>query len=99
MTRALVLNPTTGNLETSAILPHIALRPELHYKEISYPDANTLRVSYYTNSSKTTELYRITVTRTNGVITSRTDVDYTKNITRNTAYTRTNGLISSVEVT
>jgi hypothetical protein len=33
MTRALVLNTTTGNLETSAILPHIALRPELHYKD------------------------------------------------------------------
>lgn len=97
MSKSLVL--TSGQLQTTAIVPAVAFRPELHYKEVTYPNANTTRISYYTNSAKTTELYRITLTRTSpGIVTGRVDNDYTQSITRTTSYTRTNGIISSVEV-
>lgn len=99
MTKAIVLNPNTGQLQTTQILPYVAFRPELHFKEVTYPTSATVRVSYYTNSSKTVELYRITLTRTNGIVTARVDNDYTQNLTRTTSYTRTGGVITSVEVT
>jgi hypothetical protein len=95
MSKSLVL--ASGQLQTTAIVPAVAFRPELHYKEVTYPTATTMRISYYTNSAKTTELYRITLTRTNGIV-GRVDNDYTQSITRTTSYTRTNGIISSVEV-
>jgi hypothetical protein len=98
MSKSLVLDAVSGQLQTTAIVPAVAFRPELHYKEVTYPNANTIRISYYTNSAKTTELYRITLTRTNGIVTGRVDNDYTQSITRTTSYTRTNGIISSVEV-
>lgn len=96
MSKSLVL--ASGQLQTTAIVPAVAFRPELHYKEITYPNANITRISYYPTSAKTTELYRITLTRTNGIVTGRVDNDYTQGITRTTSYTRTNGIISSAEV-
>jgi hypothetical protein len=96
MSKSLVLDAVSGQLQTTAIVPAVAFRPELHYKEVTYPTATTMRISYYTNSAKATELYRITLTRTNGIVTGRVDNDYS--ITRTTSYTRTNGIISSVEV-
>lgn len=99
MTKAVLLNPATGNLETTNILPLVSLRPEPFYREITRVGGVITRISTYVSNGGA-ELYRKTITRTNGVITSITETDYSRNpaVTRTKIIARIDGAITAIGV-
>lgn len=99
MTKAVLLN-STGQLETTQVLPVVALRPVPYFKEITRSGGVITQISIYTTSAKTVELYRKTITRTAGQITSITETDYTRSpsVSRTKTITRSAGAITSIEV-
>lgn len=101
MTKAVLLNSATGQLETTQVLPVVALRPVPYFKEITRSNGVITQISVYTSSAKTTELYRKTITRSSGQITSITETDYTRSpsVSRTKTITRSSGQIASIEVT
>lgn len=100
MTKAVLLN-TTGQLETTNIIPLIKLRPQPNFKEVIYDGNNQISGVNIRTSNGGTILYSKTITRTAGRITSIAEVDYTRNppVSRTRIITRTAGSIASIEVT
>lgn len=100
MTKAVLLN-TTGQLETTNIVPLIKLRPQPNFKEVVYDNSNQLIGVNIRVSSGGTILYSKTIVRTDGRITSIIEVDYTRDphVSRTRIITRIAGLLSSTEVT
>lgn len=98
MTKAILLN-TTGQLETTNIIPLIKLRPQPNFKEVVYDNNQLIGVNIRVSSSGTI-LYSKTIVRTDGRITSIIEVDYTRNppVSRTRIITRIAGLLSSTEV-
>lgn len=98
---AVLLNSTTGQLETTQVLPVVALRPVPYFKEITRSGGVITQISIYATSAKTVELYRKVINRTAGQITSITETDYTRNpsVSRTKTINRTAGSIASIEVT
>lgn len=101
MTKAVLLNSATGQLETTQVLPVVALRPIPSFKEVTRSNGVITQISIYTSSAKTVELYRKVITRSSGQITSITETDYTRNpsVSRTKTIARSNGSIISIEVT
>jgi hypothetical protein len=98
MTKAVQLG-SSGNLETTNILPLVSLRPEPFYKTITRTDGAITQISIYVSNGGA-ELYRKAITRTNGAITSITETDYTRSpaVTRTKTITRTDGAITAIGV-
>jgi hypothetical protein len=98
MTKAVQLS-SSGNLETTNILPLVSLRPEPFYKAITRTNGAITQISIYVSNGGA-ELYRKTITRTNGAITSVTETDYTRSpaVTRTKTITRTDGAIAAIGV-
>ena len=100
MTKAVLLN-TTGQLETTLVLPVVALRPVPCFKEVTYDGNNRITGINIRASNGGAILYSKAITRTAGVITSITETDNTRNpsVSRTKTINRTAGVIASIEVT
>lgn len=97
MTKAVLLN-TTGQLETTLVLPVVALRPVPHFSDAVRAGAELGEVDTYTDSGKSTLLYTKIVNRSSGLITGASLVDYTRQVALTELITRSNGRIVGVQV-
>ena len=99
MTKAVLLNSATGQLETTRVLPVADLRPVNSFTKVFKTDGVISRKSIYTTSAMTVELYRVELNRNgSGQIATITETDYTRNppvvVTRTLA--RINGDLDSI---
>lgn len=97
MTKAVLLN-TTGQLETTQVLPVVALRPVPHFSEAVRFGTELAEVDTYADSGKSTLLYTKLVNRSEGLISGASLIDYTRQIPLTQLITRSNGRIVSVQV-
>ena len=100
MTKAVLLN-TTGQLETTNVVPLLAVRPEPNYREVLWDNNDRLSGVNIRVSDGGTILYSKVITRVAGVITSILETDYTRNppVQRTRTITRVAGRLAGKEVT
>ena len=93
-----ILTANEATITNTLHLVTTQARPQ--FKEITRTAGDITRISIYTNSSKTTELYRKTFAYSGGELATITEVDYTRspNVTRTKTFTRTLGDLVSIEV-
>lgn len=101
MTRSVLLNSATGQLETTQVLPVAALRPVPCFKEVIYDGNNRITGVNIRASNGGAILYSRAITRSGGQIVSITETDNTRSpaISRTKTISRTAGFIIGVEVT
>lgn len=96
MTRSVLLNSATGQLETTQVLPVAALRPVNSFTKVFKTNGVISRKSIYTTSAMTVELYRVELNRNgSGQIATITETDYTRNPA--VVVTRTIGRVDGID--
>ena len=102
MTKAVLLNSATGQLETTQVLPVVALRPVNSFTKIFKTNGLVSSKSIYATSAMIVELYRVELNRNqSGQIATITETDYTRTppvvVTR--TITRVDGSLDNINAT
>jgi len=95
MTKAVLLN-SAGQLETTQVLPVVALRPVPHFAEVVRSGDLLIEIDTYADSSESLLLHTKAVNRSSGLINSASLLE-TGQTPLTVLITRNNGRIVSVE--